>query len=321
MMISFIKVKPKFLVTVGFAVWFLTINLWYHVTRASEPAQAGVVAMQPVNSCVLPPTPADSEAFNMPNAVHQIWKDNNLHTYPVRSSHQTWKNTLEPLNYTVQVWTDVDIELLVKTKYPWLYTTYRSYPHDIQRADIGRLVIIHAHGGIYADLDVHPRAIVEELACLKHRYGHGGVFAPTTSGGVSNHFFLAAKGSLFIQWALREAKLRGSKAWWIWPPYLRVFWLTGSLMITSVFEEFTWTFEGWDHGLVVLGDSYFRKLAHHGAGRGAWQGLDGFVLNYVADHLRLNGALAILAFVVGLGLLMRSARRHPWARGLHCWRS
>ena len=50
-----------------------------------------------------------------------------------------------------------------------VWAAYSSFPFNIQRADVGRLVVLHRHGGIYADLDVDPGdASVHSL--LRHGY-------------------------------------------------------------------------------------------------------------------------------------------------------
>ena len=74
---------------------------------------------------------------------------------------------LEPQNYTIKLWTDDDILKLIKSKYAWLLPTYMGYPHNIQRADIARLLAVPFEGGIYADLNVYPRS-AEHIQCLQH---------------------------------------------------------------------------------------------------------------------------------------------------------
>ncbi|TWU78628.1 hypothetical protein ED733_005219 [Metarhizium rileyi] len=259
-----------------------------------------------VNACPRPAAYTNHESVEgtgsyIPNLVHQIWKTRNLSTYPAQTSHASWIDQAESMNYTVKLWTDNDIQTLIRTKYAWLLSTYDGYPHNIQRADMARLVVVHSEGGIYADLDVYPES-VSELQCLQH-LGLQGIFAPTAgNGGLSNHFFMAEKGSEFLQWALYEAKLRGgSSSNRILLPYLRVFWSTGPLMVTSAFRRYSWMYNPSDHELGMLDASYGRFMIRHAAGR-SWHGLDGYLLNYIADNVKLESpwvrvylAVAILA--------------------------
>ncbi|KAK1547800.1 hypothetical protein CPAR01_01767 [Colletotrichum paranaense] len=235
------------------------------------------------------PTDAYTPQEPIPKIIHQIWKTNNTSTYPgsgerIQASYKTWKHTMEPLNYTIKLWTDEDVLELIKREYSWLLSTYEGYAQNIQRADVARLVVVHAEGGIYADLDVYPRS-TEEMSCMQS-LGLQAVFAPTSSTlGLSNHFFMAQRGSSFLEWALQEAKRRGgatSKR--ILLPYLQVFWSTGPIMVTYAFHQYAWMYSTLHHGVVLLDEGYARKLFGHAAGR-SWHGSDGQFLNYVSDHL------------------------------------
>ncbi|KXG50254.1 uncharacterized protein PGRI_062210 [Penicillium griseofulvum] len=149
----------------------------------------------------------------IPNVVHQIWKTTDLKTYSTQidASRDRWEHTLGLLNYTIKLWTDEDILQLIKRKYPWLLSTYEAYPQNIQRADMARLLVIHAEGGIYADLDVYPTSATQ-IQCLQS-LNLEAIFAPTSgTRGLSNHFFMAEAESPFLQWALYEGKRRGARS-------------------------------------------------------------------------------------------------------------
>ncbi|PHH65683.1 hypothetical protein CDD81_1769 [Ophiocordyceps australis] len=241
----------------------------------------------------------------IPNIIHQVWKNSNVSTYSteIEASYDSWKKYFEPLNYTVKLWTDDDVLRLVKSKYSWLLSTYQGYRHNIQRADIARLVIVHAEGGIYADLDVSPTS-VSKIECLQ-RLGMQAIFAPTGgNAGVSNHFFMAKRESRFLQSALEEAKRRGgatSKR--ILLPYLRVFWSTGPIMVTAAVYKYVWLFGGTKHDLGLLDEQYTWDVVAHAAGR-SWHGTDGQALNYMGDHVRmlvtLMGVMLVLMTVAFL---------------------
>lgn len=55
--------------------------------------------------------------------------------------------------WTYRLWTDADLLDLVQSHYPDLETLFQSYPNPVQRADMGRYLVLHHCGGIYADLD------------------------------------------------------------------------------------------------------------------------------------------------------------------------
>jgi mannosyltransferase OCH1-like enzyme len=51
------------------------------------------------------------------------------------------------------MWTDEDLDNLIRTKYPWFYETYTGYDKNIKRIDAARYFILFEYGGIYADMD------------------------------------------------------------------------------------------------------------------------------------------------------------------------
>src|ERR1700728_584436 len=52
--------------------------------------------------------------IKIPRIIHQMWKSNNLLTYPIENSHSEWKK-LYP-NYEIRLWTDEDLEELFNRK-------------------------------------------------------------------------------------------------------------------------------------------------------------------------------------------------------------
>lgn len=53
----------------------------------------------------------------------------------------------------VLLWTDADVDEWIATNYPWFLEVFRGYRHPVQRADAFRYFVLHAYGGVYADLD------------------------------------------------------------------------------------------------------------------------------------------------------------------------
>ncbi|KAK6513022.1 hypothetical protein TWF506_009184 [Arthrobotrys conoides] len=256
--------------------------------------------------------PRSSSKSGVPNIIHQIWKTSNVSEYSDQPSHRSWQAVYQPLNYTVKLWTDDGILDLIRVKYPWLLSTYVNYPHNIQRADLARLVVVHAEGGVYADLDVYPRS-VEELQCFQ-RLGMQAIFAPTAGTmGVSNHFFMAEKESPFLRWALDEAKRRaGLNSNQIVLPYLRVFWSTGPMMVTAAALQYA-AVRGENHRLAVIDDRFVRTLVGHAAGR-SWHGADGQFLNFIGDYHKAIGlgfgAIVLFALIVVVTRLVYIRRRN-----------
>ncbi|CAI7653502.1 unnamed protein product [Penicillium discolor] len=225
----------------------------------------------------------------IPNVVHQIWKTTDLRTYStqIKASHDQWKQELEPLNYTIKLWTDDHILQLIKEK----------------------LLVIHAEGGIYADLDVYPNSVAQ-IQCLQN-LNLEAILAPTSGTlGLSNHFFMAESESPFLLWALYEGKRRGGAASRFIPlPYLQVFWSTGPTMVTAAFRKYAWLHGTLRHTLGLLDDRYSRAVIQHKAGR-SWHGSDGRALNYVGDNLTMNSLMGVVAFFSIISAVACVARRY-----------
>lgn len=295
-----------FIKAFAISIFSLTLLILLHqlsymndlVTQVSLPQ-----SMDTIKTCHIPDrgTMRNHSQPNIPNLVHQIWKTSDIRTYSIDASHDSWKALFEPFNYTVRLWTEDDILKLIEEEYAWLLPIYKGYPQNIQRADVARLVVIHAEGGIYADLDVYP-ASVDKIACIQHLRTQA-VFSPTAgNGGVSNHFFMAEKESLFLEFALQEVLLRGgARSDRILLPYLQVFWSTGPLMITAVARRFPSASEKISHALGVMDDRFSKSVVRHKAGR-SWHGWDGQVLNWFADNVDVGELLLVIGVLFGVSI-------------------
>lgn len=96
----------------------------------------------------------------IPKVIHQLWKDADL---PERYQalrrgwirrHPGWDHRL---------WTDRDLEALVEARRPDLLAMFRAYPKGVNRADLGRYLVLQAFGGVYADLDCACLRPIEPL--------------------------------------------------------------------------------------------------------------------------------------------------------------
>ena len=125
----------------------------------------------------------------VPWRLHQTWKD----AWPPKHLFSPrWRHSMQAANpgWAHRLWTDAENRALVAARYPWLLAAYDGYPSDIQRADVARYVVVHAHGGVYADLDIEcfrPFAplLARHDASVLLSYKQGANF----SKGVSNSIF------------------------------------------------------------------------------------------------------------------------------------
>lgn len=87
----------------------------------------------------------------IPRIIIQTWKDENI---PIK-----YKNDIESIikfnpTYKYIFFTDKQIEIFLKSKYPKYWKTYQKLPIKIQRIDFFRYIAVYHYGGFYFDLDM-----------------------------------------------------------------------------------------------------------------------------------------------------------------------
>ena len=74
---------------------------------------------------------------------------------------KSWFERFPSPEYEYKMWTDEDLDNLIKNDFPWFYEIYSNYDANIKRIDIARCFILYKYGGIYADMD---------YMCMKNFY-------------------------------------------------------------------------------------------------------------------------------------------------------
>lgn len=126
----------------------------------------------------------------IPRILHQTWRD--AETIPHQWQQASNSCRILHPDYQYRLWTDKSARELIQTEFPSLLTTYDSYPYDIQRADMIRLVILYAFGGIYLDLDIIC------LKSLNQLRNYEFVLPRTRPVGLSNDFIMAEPKHPFL---------------------------------------------------------------------------------------------------------------------------
>ena len=92
----------------------------------------------------------------IPKIIHQTAPaDKSTHPLTWTKCHESWKREFPESTYKHIMWTDEDLDILIKNDFPWFYSYYINYPKNIERIDIARYFILYKHGGIYADMDFY----------------------------------------------------------------------------------------------------------------------------------------------------------------------
>jgi mannosyltransferase OCH1-like enzyme len=74
-------------------------------------------------------------------------------------------------DFEVRIWGPVNSRAVVAAVAPHKVPLYDAYPWAIQRSDMSRYAILHAHGGMYADLDYNFNAPLAEVLAVAHGPG------------------------------------------------------------------------------------------------------------------------------------------------------
>jgi len=116
---------------------------------------AATVAALNLLSCYSSKVLARSESTNsIPKILHQLAPADKTHWPDAwHVCQESWQNIYN--DWTYMLWNDDDVEFLVKTKYPEEYKWFKAMPMNIERVDAARSFILHAYGGLYADMDYY----------------------------------------------------------------------------------------------------------------------------------------------------------------------
>ena len=91
--------------------------------------------------------------------VHQIYGlfgDGKPMSQRFEDSRDAWSACAGSMGARYHLWNAAEVETLMRTRYPQFWDTYQTVRYPVMRADIARIAILHAYGGLYADLDTMP---------------------------------------------------------------------------------------------------------------------------------------------------------------------
>ena len=87
----------------------------------------------------------------IPKIFHHIWVGNNAIPNICLQCIQVSKSLHRDFEF--KMWTDVDIDELLKSDYPEYYSYFHRLPRTIMKIDMFRYFLMHKFGGVYTDLD------------------------------------------------------------------------------------------------------------------------------------------------------------------------
>ena len=124
----------------------------------------------------------------MMKKIHQLSKTTDLKDFEINSRELLKKHNP---TYKYKLWTDDDLEILVKENHPELYKEWDNLK-GIHKADLGRYLVLFLEGGFYCDTNFYVSEPFENLKLEEKIY-----MAPSTpdfvfmNGGMTNYFIYA----------------------------------------------------------------------------------------------------------------------------------
>lgn len=172
----------------------------------------------------------------IPKIIHQVWEGRTEPSTPIRLQllAETWKEQNPEWEY--RLWNGDEMDNLVLSHFPEFWSTYRSYPHNVQRWDAIRYMILYVYGGVYTDLDTECFKPIDSLLenktfCFGEEPKEHN-FYPDLKCLVGNAFMASSqkqKGWLVVMKELQEAIKQEY-------PVLTVLNTTGPLMISRIYN-------------------------------------------------------------------------------------
>jgi len=107
------------------------------------------------------PSPRQEPGAPIPKIIFQTWKSRDV----IPENYAYWRSTFAQHNpdYALVLWDDDDNRQFVRERFPDFLDAYNSYPREIFRADIIRLMFLYTFGGVYADMDTECVRSLDKL--------------------------------------------------------------------------------------------------------------------------------------------------------------
>jgi len=250
--------------------------------------------------------------------IHVMWTTSEI---PSRwnKSAKSWitRNT----EFVYCHWNDSELEAFVADEYPWLLSTYVSYPYVIQRCDVARYLLLYRYGGTYVDLDIisiTPLSVIFTSAPVNA----GVIVAPTEPFGFSNDFIAVRRSrDPVIRGVIAGLRRAAASPWYPPLPYTEVMFRTGPVYFSRLVN----CHRGDDRVFVIPSFNY-GIYVHHVTG-GSWHEWDGRIIwkLYVnRRRLKKRAALFAVSSTAFVLFILAIRNRHSFYRwllmihSLHC---
>lgn len=184
-------------------------------------------------------TPAAQSRLKIPKIIHHVCDYADGIPENLLALAATWKE--HHPDWEQRFWNKEQMERFVHDVCPDFESCYRAYPHNVQRWDAIRYLILYHIGGMYVDLDYECfapfDAVLSGGSCylavepeLNARYHH----LPRI---VTNALMAAKPGCGFMKMLIEELQQQEPSSFAYPETYKVILHTTGPLMVTRVYES------------------------------------------------------------------------------------
>ena len=176
--------------------------------------------------------------YTIPHIIHQSWKNSLIHLLfqpwilSWRRNHPSWKYWL---------WTDIDLIMLVRKKFPQYQSLFDGYQTQIERVDVAKYMILYEYGGVFADLDMVSLKPIDQvlqgnaLVLAKEPWIHSNLFDKMEMI-VSNAIMASRPKHPFLKWILEHLHENVNNT------ANSIVWRTGPHMLTKELARYNHAF-------------------------------------------------------------------------------
>jgi len=174
--------------------------------------------------------------MKIPKIIHQVYEDPNGPSGLLKQLSESWRKFNPDWEYIF--WDKPKMETLIKEDFPDFMETYKSFPHNVQRWDAIRYLILYKYGGLYVDMDYECLKPINDLlagkiCCL----GQEAHIIKDNNSFAGNAFMASVAGYGFWKEVINEMKTyicnyHSDNKFYV------VMHTTGPFMITRVYKSY-----------------------------------------------------------------------------------
>ena len=252
-----------------------------------------------------------TSTVKIPKLIMQTWKTSQVPEH--------WKESPSSIHEIMPDWeyvlmTDIDNEEFCKKYFPDFLNMFKSFPHNIQRADAIRYLWLYVNGGLYMDLDI---VVVKPLDSLFYSDAEIYLCSSGNVGSCITNSLMASKPGALI-WLKMIEYMSLPPPWWAWGKHMEVMNTTGPVGLNHVVKTNQFDYLALPAKWVMpcsvcnveqcdIGEAYLKPLVGS-----SWISWDTHVMNFFMCKWRylIFGFILLIILIILFILVYRLSKRN-----------